>query len=81
VPALRQLALPGVQIHAPQRPVTTLQLVPLGHVLVDEYPRPSALQVRVPVVPTHIGAPGVQIRVEQVPEPVQVWVSAQGAAE
>jgi hypothetical protein len=36
VPVLRQLALPGVQIHAPQRPVVALQLVPLGHALVDE---------------------------------------------
>jgi hypothetical protein len=72
VPALRQLALPGVQIHAPHRPVAALQLVPLGQLLVDEYPRPSALQVRVPVVPTHIGAPGVHTRLEQVPLPVQV---------
>jgi hypothetical protein len=36
LPALRQLVLPGVQIHAPQRPVAALQLVPLGHALVPE---------------------------------------------
>ena len=38
------------------------------------------MQLRVPVEPTHIGALGVQTRVEQRPLPVQVWVSAQAEA-
>ena len=38
------------------------------------------MQVRVPVVPTHCGALGVQTRVEQVPAPEQLCVSAHAVA-
>lgn len=61
--------VPGVQSHAPHRPVVGVQLVPLEHGVVAPYPRPSGLHACVPVEPTQPGVPGVHTHGTQTPPP------------
>ena len=64
-----QVALPGVQAQPPHIPVEAVQLFIAGHAVVAPYPRPSALHIRVPVVPTQLVAAGTQTRAMQTPAP------------
>ncbi len=74
-------AVPGVQSHAPQRPVPGVQLWPEGHVVVAVYPRPVERHSRVPDVPTHSGSEGAQMRVSHAPVAgLQLCVSLHAAA-
>jgi hypothetical protein len=75
----RQVEVPGVQSQPLHMPVAAVQLAPPPQETVAEYPRPSALQTRVPVVPTHSGVPGTQTRGRQTPA-LQVSLAAQGIA-